>query len=250
MTRLEIVPRRRLRGALHAVLVAVVLGTSGYLLFVREDPSVETPPGLLASRTAMREQIAALLEERETLQRRVAVLEREQQIERRAYEEVERHLVELQGDVLDLREDVAFYEAIVSSPAKKHLSIQTLHLTPQGLGNAWRFQVVLTRNTKISDNVLAGRVRLAVHGEHQGKAQHLTLSDLSADRVGALEFQFRYFQRLEGRLILPPDFVPQRVVVQAAEKGADGPPVEREFDWPTALTARAGELIHPAGSPR
>ncbi len=233
MTHLEIVPRRRLRGVLIAVLVTVVIGASGYLLFAREDPSVENAPGLLSSRAAMRGQIAMLIQERESLKRRIAVLERDQQIERRAYEEVERHLVELQSEILGLREEVAFYEAIVTSPAKKHLSIQMLHLTPQGLGNAWRFQVVLTRNTKISDGLLGGRVRLAVHGERRGKAQNLTLSDLSPDRAGTLEFEFRYFQRLEGRLILPPDFVPQRVVVQAAETGADGPPVEREFDWPS-----------------
>ena len=233
MTRLEIVPRRPLRSALQTVLVVVVIAASAYLLFFYQPGggSVDGSPGLLASRRAMRDQIAELLATRDTLERRIAILERDRQVERKAYQDVERHLVDLQDEILGLREEVAFYEAIVSSPATKHLSIQTLSLTRAGSGNVWRFQVVLTRNTK-SDNVLAGSIELAVQGEQEGETRRLPLSELTVDRVGALSFQFRYFQRLEGRLILPAGFVPQRVVVQATEDGASGPPVERSFDWP------------------
>jgi hypothetical protein len=106
-----------------------------------------------------------------------------------------------------------------------------VHLERQGTANAWRFQLVLTRNTK-SDNVLSGSVELEVHGEEQGEVRQLSFSDLTADRAGTLVFQFRYFQRLEGRLILPPAFEPQRVLIRVIEDGVEDPPVERSFDWP------------------
>lgn len=238
MSTLEIVPRRRLRSVLVGLLVVALVVSSGYLVFLYESLGPSTSPaapGLLASRHALREQVETLRDERDELRRRVALLERGQQVERKAYSEVERHLLELQSEIADLREQVAFYEAIVSSPATKRLSIQTLSLDQAGPGNAWRFQVVLTRNTK-SDNVLSGSVELAVQGEQRGETRRLSLSELTVDRVGALAFQFRYFQRLEGRLILPPEFVPRRVVVHATEKGSSGPPVERAFDWPAPVS--------------
>ncbi|HSX63806.1 MAG TPA: DUF6776 family protein, partial [Pseudoxanthomonas sp.] len=53
-------------------------------------------------------------------------------------------------------------------------------------------------------------------------------------RAGGQDYSFRYFQQLDGNVMLPADFTPQRVKVQL--RGEDVA-VEQAFDWKLATSA-------------
>ena len=159
------------------------------------------------------------------------MLTREQQVERIAYGRIGEQLRTLQSTVLNLREEVAFYRGIVGSGREKGIQVHSLVVNPDGREGGYRYQLVLTRGGK-SDKVAEGSVRLSVSGEHEGKSRRLSFRDLSAPDSDALEFSFKYFQRLQGHMTLPAGFVPRRVYVRVDSPDENASSHERHFDWP------------------
>lgn len=172
-----------------------------------------------------------LREANEALRRQVVQLERARQVEQEASARLAAHVEELQARVLALREEVTFYRGIVSSRQSSGTTIQTLRIEPEGATNVYRFQVVLTRNRK-SDTVASGTLTLSITGEQDGEVRRLALSDVSPGRETPIAFQLQHFQRLDGRITLPEDFVPRQVLVTISSPGDAPEEVERSFDWP------------------
>lgn len=190
-------------------------------------PKPEAPPGLATSLRATLPPVGGDPEaENRALREQVAVLERAAQVEKEAYGKVDEHLRELQAEILNLKEELAFYRDIVSSG--DGLGIQGLEIQREGSGEEYRYRLVLTGNLK-DDRVNAGTVTLAVAGEHDGRLQQLWMSELAGIR-----FEFKYFQTIRGRLTLPEGFVPHGMIVQVTEQGALQPTLEKTFDWPLA----------------
>ena len=157
-------------------------------------------------------------------------LERTRQVEVKAYAGVELHLTELQNRILSLEEEVAFYRGIVSSTGKRGVSVQRLFMFPRLEAGKFRFQVVLTRDMK-SDKVQKGTLSLSVAGEQNGESRKLSAAKLFGTNGSELEFSFRFFQRLEGEISLPLEFVPRRVHVKIKAPGEVPASAERTFDW-------------------
>ena len=232
---MTIKPHRPVRHLVGLVVLASLAGACGYI-YQEQDKVVLTDDLARLEREGERLQQAnrGLVEDNDSLRKRVMVLERAQQVERTAYREVDGRLRELQDAVLALKEEVAFYRAIVSSGESKGLAVQAFVVDRDGRERGYRFQVVLTRSTK-NDKVVKGTVALSVTGEHGGQSRKLSLDELSGPEASPLAFQFKYFQRLEGRLTLPDGFVPQRVYVQVSAPGEHPARLERAFDWPPSL---------------
>ena len=221
------------------VLVALALGTAvaGAAVWWVVDgerlQAVSDLDTLRAERDALREERDALEARSRELTRRVATLERNRQVEADAYERVDRELGVLEQEILTLREELAFYRGIVSddSPAG-NVRIQRFVLEPEGLGREYRFRLVLTRGIR-SDNVASGAVTLAVDGDRDGQRLRLGLADLAPAPAAPLQYRFKHFQRIEGRLRLPDRFVPRRVVVQVQADRDGSRPLNESFKWPS-----------------
>ena len=82
------------------------------------------------------------------------------------------------------------------------------------------------------------RATLSVEGTRDGRMQQLDWSSLrqQPDAPG-VDYSFKYFQRVEGDVLLPPGFKPVRVIVRLQPKG--GTAVERSFTWADATGAQA-----------
>jgi len=178
-----------------------------------------------------------LAREREGFARRLAILERERQVEESAYRRVGEELHTLQEEILRLEEELAFYRGIVADDSRGGgVRIQRFLVERDGQGRDFVFRLVLTRGIR-SDNVASGAVTLAVDGDRSGEPLRLELQELSPLPAAPLSFSFRHFQRLEGRLRLPDDFNPRRVVVQVRAAESDERPLRRTFAWPDTQTS-------------
>lgn len=174
--------------------------------------------------------VEALREGNTDLRARVAILERAQQVEGKAYEGVDVHLRSLQDEVLALKEEVAFYRGIVSAGKEKGLKIQTFVVDKENSSGAYRFQLVLTQNLK-RVKMISGTVKLNIVDEQNGKPRRLLLSDMSGQQANSLKFEFKFFQRIEGRFTLPDGFKPDRLQIQVVSKGKKPASVEKSFEW-------------------
>jgi len=177
-------------------------------------------------------QVQAHLEKRiESLREDKAVLQRAAQIERKAYNELDTTLKVLQAEVLEHKEELAFYRGIVSpKDSSSGLYLQNFFLAQNGETRSYRFKVVLTQVLKNS-RLVNGKVKLEFEGLQNGEPKSLTLREITAKKVRDLNYRFKYFQNVEGVVEFPEDFSLSRVRVQILPRGRERDMIEKTIEW-------------------
>ncbi|RYZ73267.1 MAG: hypothetical protein EOP91_05720 [Lysobacteraceae bacterium] len=169
----------------------------------------------------------------EQLSQRQTTLSRSDQITRDANGDLQGTLAERDEEIAALRADVAFYERLVGPTQQgKGLNVFSSEFAA-GAGSSWHYQIILTQNLN-RGAISQGRMRFVVEGERAGRLATVDWNELNQRQaMPGQSFSFRYFQTMEGRVMLPPDFTPQRVrVLLDGEDVA----VEQAFDWKSSAT--------------
>jgi hypothetical protein len=164
---------------------------------------------------------------------RVALLERGSEIDETARAQVKGSITELQDEILELREELAFYRGIVSPDEGGGLRIQSLKLSRGAQDRLWHWRLVLIQSIKHEQRAF-GSIDLAVHGVRGGAPAQLGLREVAATPSPVLQYSFRYFQDFEGDLMLPAGFTPGRIEVELQPRGGGGS-VKRSFDWASVI---------------
>ena len=174
------------------------------------------------------------------LEQRAATLARSDQISRDANGDLQSTLAERDEEIAGLRADVAFYERFVGATAQRRgLAVHELQLQPSS-ELSWHFVATLTQNLN-RGAVNAGRLQVSVEGTRAGRLQRLAWADLRQQpNAPGVEYSFKYFQQVEGDLVLPADFKPTRVAVRLVPQS--GSPMEQSFSWADSL---AGAAVTP-----
>jgi hypothetical protein len=186
---------------------------------------------------AARSELSQLQERGERLRQRNVSAKRSEEVTRAANQSLQQTLAERDQEIAALRADTEFYERLVGGSAQRQgLAVQSLALVPAGDG-AWRYTVTLTQNLKKA-SVSKGDISLRVDGVREGKLESLSWSDLLQTEPAAPQaFAFKYFQQLEGSVMLPPGFTPHRVKVSLR---SDGREAEQVFPWQDVIQQAQG----------
>lgn len=184
-----------------------------------------------------RQALARAQEQIEQLTRQQATAQASDRISRAALTDVQASLAEREEEIAGLRADVAFYERLVGSTSqRKGLNAHSVEFGQEAAGS-WHYTVVLTQNLN-RGAISQGQMRFSVEGVQAGKLTTLSWDELHQRQgVAGQAYSFRYFQQLEGSVMLPADFTPQRVRVSLSGSGGNTTQV---FDWKLASTARGG----------
>ncbi|HHM04720.1 MAG TPA: hypothetical protein ENJ19_03140 [Gammaproteobacteria bacterium] len=181
-------------------------------------------------RDALMEAVESWRRQAGEMRQQVANLKEAREVDRQAYSEVERSLKDLQDEVLELKEEAAFYRGLVSpSQAAQGIRVQRLKLTPSGNERGYAYELVLSQVSK-GARVTRGFVHLLVQGLQDGASRELSLADMAAS-VAKIKFRFKYFQAAQGDIILPENFVPTRVVVRIDMDRPKRQRIEKAFVW-------------------
>lgn len=165
------------------------------------------------------------------LKDQVVYLERSQDIDRQACSSVKASLSDLQEEVADLHEQVAFYRGIVSPDASRAgVRVYDFKVYPTAVAGMFRYDLVLIQSVR-HDRRIAGKVEIGLRGMKGGQAATYRLSDLLLSGEKNLVFSFKYFEEFAGEFRLPPGFQPGRAVVTVYPDGASVPKIEDEFEW-------------------
>ncbi len=183
-------------------------------------------------------EIEGLLQTQEHLEKRIeglredkAVLQRAAQIERKAYNELDTTLKVLQAEILEHKEELAFYRGIVSpKDSSSGLYLQNFLLTQSGKTRSYRYKVVLTQVLKNS-RLINGKVKLQFDGLLDGTTKILKLKEVTAKKIKDLNYRFKYFQNVEGVVEFPEGFSLLRVNVQILPRGRQRDMIEKTIDW-------------------
>lgn len=172
------------------------------------------------------------------LKQEVSTLRRSDQISREANRDLERTLAERDEEIAGLRADIAFYERFVGATGQRRgLSVHDLEMRLQS-GDVWQFTATLTQNLN-RGAVNTGRLTLSIEGTRNDRLEKLAWSGLrKLNNAPGQEYSFKYFQQVEGEVMLPEGFKPLRVTVRLVPAG--GSAVEQSFPWPETVKAGAG----------
>ena len=176
--------------------------------------------------------------DREELLKQVAVAQRGEQVAKAASAELQQNLRDRQEEIAGLRADLAFYSRLTDGHSMPQgLSVHGIHLKAGAATHVYNFTVTLTQTLK-SGEISNGHVRVSVSGVRAGKLVTLGWSDIAPNQdAGGLPFSFKYFQQVAGTLMLPEDFTPNRIHVEATA-GSEAGRAEQEFAWNDALSAQ------------
>ncbi|HWR95861.1 MAG TPA: DUF6776 family protein [Arenimonas sp.] len=213
------------------LLTAAALAWSLYRL--TDSNAFKLESQLSDSRARERQAVSDL----DALKQELANTKRAEFISRSANNQIQTALAEKDEQIAGLKADLDFYERLVGSSGRRHgLIVHDAAFAPASDG-AWRYTVTLTQNIN-RGGTTTGQMRFDVEGVSAGKLRTVRWNELLQDPgAPGQKFAFRYFQQLEGAVMLPAGFSPQRVRV--ALKGPFGG-IEKSFSWEPPAPAMAG----------
>lgn len=225
------VKRVLIAAAVSWLLMAAALAWSLYRL--TDSSAFRLESKLSESRARERQAVSDL----DALKQKLANTERAEFISRSANNQIQTALAEKDEQIAGLKADLDFYERLVGSSGRRHgLIVHDAEFAPASDG-AWRYTITLTQNIN-RGGTTTGQMRFEVDGVSAGKLRTVRWNELLQDPgAPGQKFAFRYFQQLEGAVMLPAGFSPQRVRVTL--KGSFGG-IEKSFSWEPPAPAMAG----------
>lgn len=213
-----------------SLMIVAVLG--GYFLYQyglsRAGHDFST---LIEERDSLRKVIKERNDELASQRDQTVALVRSSEIDKQSYKEVEESLRTLQSEILELKEEVAFYRSIVAPrESAKGLRIQRFKIEPNTKQKSFRYKLVLTQVMN-QTNMTRGDIEFSIEGLQEGKPRLLALQEVEAGKQDKIAFRFKYFQNFEGDIVLPKGFVPSRVLLKVLSNRVT---IEKIFDWPRA----------------
>jgi hypothetical protein len=213
-------------------LLLIVLSAVSWAMFALGQFSAgHFNQSLQQEQTRLQEKLYRLGRENSELREKYAVLERTAQVDKESYSGINDNMKKLQNELLELKEQVAFYRGIVApTEAASGLLIRDLKVASLGEDNGYHFKLVITQVMK-NEYLVRGRVEVLIDGLQDGKQKQLTLSQLSEGKLANLKMEFKYFQNIEGDIVLPADFVPSSVMVDLIPSGKGRTRIKKNFEW-------------------
>ena len=223
-------PHRQI--AVYVALVIVVCAMIfGAYFFGRSKAHLDFD-SLLTQRDKLLGENAKLSSDNSDLHEKNIMLKRGSQIEKEGYTHINATLQKLQSEILELKEEVAFYRSIVAPrESSRGIRIQRFEFSSNGDEQSFRYKLVLTQVIK-NARITSGHISMNILGIKNGKFTQLPLNDISSAKSKQINFRFRYFQKIDGDVILPEGFVPSRVKLTISDRRTS---VEKQFDWPSLL---------------
>lgn len=211
-----------------AVLFFVIMG--GYLFYQYGQSSAgHNLESLHEERDELQDVITKLEKELAGQRDQNVALKRSGEIEKQAYKEVDESLRSLQSEILELKEEVAFYRSIVAPrESAKGLRIQRFKIEQNHEAQSFTYKLVLTQVIK-HNRTTKGRIELSIEGLQNGEQRVLKLKDINKSKQDKLSFRFKYFQNFEGDIVLPEGFIPSRVLLKVISNVVT---IDKTFDWP------------------
>jgi len=232
--KMVVVPYRPGRRLLFAFVLLLSVGASaiggflfGYANTLRVQQSEQ------ATQQELSEQLIAAETENSDLRRQVAILDRSSVMDQRANEEVQETIRGLRDRVAQLEQDIVYYRQVVSEETEDTgLIISQLDIDATGETNRYRYKLVMRQQDADGDTFLTGHVNVNLVGLMGEEQQILALRDLSAEQDQLdIRLRFKYFQNIEGELVLPTDFVPERLQVAAVSLEPVEKSINQNFSW-------------------
>lgn len=159
------------------------------------------------------------------------VYKAEVQVGEQARNKLREQIRDLNGQIAELKEAVAFYKNVMSPDSGKDapLTVQKFEISPANGARRYSYRLILAQPGN-NRGYLSGRVHLEIKGSRGGKPVILNADHL-LDGNSDLRFHFRYFQDLTGTFTVPEGVKPSSLEMVARTTGRRRAEVDKRITW-------------------
>jgi hypothetical protein len=228
-----VVPYRPLRIFwVRCVVVLILVATGAGAYFYGFTAGVRENGEARIERDALQSAVLKMEEENGSLRDQLLNLEQSGTVDQQALDSVQQTIVGLREKISQLEEDVLFYKQIMSPENDESgLVIGQLDLVATDVPGTIRYKMELKQQGN-NENMINGHVNINVLGMRNYQEVSIPLNELSAvEPEEDIRLQFRYFQNIEGELVLPENFEPTKVQILAVAEGDNPKTVQKSFGW-------------------
>jgi hypothetical protein len=166
--------------------------------------------------------LAQLKDENAKLRARAAQLESDLNITRGSQTTLSKQSLELQSENTQIKEELAFLQKLFSDTGKQGtISIQRLSAERER-DDAYHYSLLVVRGGNPTDE-FAGQLTLQAGLLSEGRLATVALPDDQPDASAALKLRFKYYQRIEGTIRVPPGSQLKTLQARVLELGQSSP---------------------------
>lgn len=231
--RMKVVPHRPMRQALTLLLalLVVMVGVAGSY-YLGQWQGGDGQINAIVERNQLREERAEHLAELERLRQQVVNLELAAEVDKQANEAVRSEVMDLKQQIAALEADIALYRGLMApGEDERGISIGDITINATSVPGRYRYKIVV-QQVASDHQVINGSAQVVVVGRRDGGLLRVPLYQLSEEQeTQDIRLRFRYFQNIEGELVVPEGFTPERLEVVASSSGAGAKRAEKGIDW-------------------
>lgn len=157
--------------------------------------------------------------ENAALRHEAAASERQLQIERSTYGDLAKQVKDLSDENTSLKEDLAFFQSLLSAGSKEAVSIYRFNVEPDTLPGEYRYRLLLLQMGP-RQKEFQGKLQFVIDVLQNGQKSLMTIPDENGPDLQAYNVNFKYYQRVEGSFRVEPGAVAKSVQVRVFENGA------------------------------
>ncbi len=177
----------------------------------------------------LRDQVAKLEAENALLNSQVAQNERQIQIEQASNRETSDQLKNLSDENTKLLEDLVFFQNLTATRGKEgELGLHRLMLEQDKIPGEYHLRMLLVQSGQRAKKFVGSYQLVATIKENGASTTHIFPQDASGN--AQFQLSFKYYQRVEQSIQLPPDAELENVQVRIFEQGAIEPKVRQNVN--------------------
>lgn len=211
------------------MVAIVILGVGFYLGQTSTYSGLGIDP---ASYRSLMDSEAERQGELETLQSELDMQKTRNEVDRGALELVRSDIASQKQEIAELQEGLQFYRSLMApGEIAQGLSLRAIELVPGEAPGVFAYRIVAQQEARKHATV-KGELYIEVFGRLDQESVSYPLSTLSDDLdSNVVPLRFKYFQSIEGEMLLPEGFEPVSVNVVASASAPRKTEVREQFPW-------------------
>ncbi|MDR2507535.1 MAG: hypothetical protein LBD67_06005 [Candidatus Accumulibacter sp.] len=153
----------------------------------------------------LKKNVAELNAELEQLRVLAKTMESNLQIEHTLQQQLSSHVKRLEMENVTLKQDLAFFETLMSSSmhGEEGIRVDHLKIEPGNISGEYHYRMLVINNSGRQTKETKGNLQLLVKVRQEGKDVMITVPSESDPAPQRFRFEIKYFYRLEGAFSIP-----------------------------------------------
>lgn len=154
------------------------------------------------------------------------------ELDRRALEMVRSEIAGDKAQIAELEEELRFYRSLMTPGSiEKGVSLRAPELVQNSVSNKIALRIVVQQKAR-KHEMVKGKLIVRIIGDLAGQQVSYSLSELAEGvESEAVTLQFRYFQSVEGELLIPQGFEPKQISVTATTTKPQKTELGETYPW-------------------